>query len=844
MKFFTIFLIFWSNLAFAVDPLVYSNPVNNGSIMFKANVGGTPTDVLKIDGTTGTVQPQQNMVFPATKTLQVDNISNAAGSGATSFPTGAAITGSLTVNGNAVATGQTPVINYVKYSNSKGGTWADTTGVTSSTEATVGNLPRGGIYSTGIKLAVGASGSTGTVYQIPIDNNALNKVMSVSWAQKAGSSYVDGEIVFDVAECDVGYTSCTALPLTTDNTSNQSLLLKASQDFNASFVTSGRGYLQLQWYRLAGTGVANDFLDLNDVVVTVGQLSLTLAPVTPWQSYTPSLSGFGSSPTINGFWWRRVGDSIEIYGDLIGGTYTSALTINFSLPTTPALMLDGSKIPPILSAGTWTINDSTVGNGKTGYTTCGTGITTPTNLFYFSLLAEKSNGATFSTVQANAVAIQGNRVIMSAKAPIVGWSTPLITGAESTEYSFNTSTNTTTSDTTSFGYGPGGALIGNITANLMRTVRFQRPVQPTDNLFLEFWDGSANDPWQPVTSLNGSGFPYMFSTQNATTYGMGIQNTGSSGTVRVNFGQYSLPSGATYGAAGTAWSSLGGAFYWRVRKVSAPALVGHNIADANNVGLVSTTTQTLAGQKTFQDGAVINNYVGVNPEVGGAGPTFQMVAGNKRHQILSPAGAITIKLPSVGIGIGDNWKITNRTANTITIQDSGGFYLNQITYGTIELVSTTATPTGSGSWLVTAATGNSYNCPMSVNWPGLTNQFSNVTSCTRNGALVNFWFRTVFTADGSSGTYPTPFPTGLSWDSGTIAGGSEGIVCGWVELASSAYKGWITCRGGALMYYAGIATPGTGILIVGNNIGVSAGRIQYIEVYMVAVPVTEWRMNP
>ena len=100
--------------------------------------------------------------------------------------------------------------------------------------------------------------------------------------------------------------------------------------------------------------------------------------------------------------------------------------------------------------------------------------------------------------------------------------------------------------------------------------------------------------------------------------------------------------------------------------------------------------------------AVGATYVGTNPEVGGSTP-FQLTVLHKRHQVINPSGAITVKLPSVGVLAGDTWRITNRSTNKVTIQDSAAFYLNEITYGTIELVSLVATPTGTGTWLVTHA---------------------------------------------------------------------------------------------------------------------------------------------
>jgi hypothetical protein len=117
-------------------------------------------------------------------------------------------------------------------------------------------------------------------------------------------------------------------------------------------------------------------------------------------------------------------------------------------------------------------------------------------------------------------------------------------------------------------------------------------------------------------------------------------------------------------------------------------------------------------------------YVGTNPEVGGSTP-FQLTIAHKRHQIVNPAGAITIKLPSVGVVAGDTWKITNRSTNKVSIQDSAAFALNEIVSGTIELVALAATPTGTGTWFVTSAKG--YWITLT---PAATTGFGTITSNT------------------------------------------------------------------------------------------------------------------
>jgi hypothetical protein len=162
------------------------------------------------------------------------------------------------------------------------------------------------------------------------------------------------------------------------------------------------------------------------------------------------------------------------------------------------------------------------------------------------------------------------------------------------EYASNSSTSTTASDTTSFAYGPAGNIIQNITAALQRRARFQTPIQSTDVLLLQVSDG-GNNRWHTVGQATrvgvyaGSSAFQPFDVQNGTTYGIGLGAIINSTDVEVDFGQYAVNNSATFGGAGSAWSSNGGAStYWRVVKAKAGAAVGFGLANTTDyqAGLV------------------------------------------------------------------------------------------------------------------------------------------------------------------------------------------------------------------------------------------------------------------
>jgi hypothetical protein len=65
-------------------------------------------------------------------------------------------------------------------------------------------------------------------------------------------------------------------------------------------------------------------------------------------SYTPTFTGWGTATSI-AFWWRRVGDSIQIQGKFTCGTPTG-VEARVSLPS--GLTSDSTKIPAIRHVGT------------------------------------------------------------------------------------------------------------------------------------------------------------------------------------------------------------------------------------------------------------------------------------------------------------------------------------------------------------------------------------------------------------------------------------------------------------------------------------------------------------
>ena len=172
--------------------------------------------------------------------------------------------------------------------------------------------------------------------------------------------------------------------------------------------------------------------------------------------------------------------------------------------------------------------------------------------------------------------------------PIAEWagSGTVNLGSNDVEYVSNSSTSDA-ADTTSFVYGPAGsATPGTLTTPRLKRVRFQTPIQATDQLSLEIKNSTG--AWTKIENIGyQTGLKPLHVEGNATTYGMGLSEAAVNSTdVDVVFGRYFFNSGATFNSAGSNWGSLTNTV-WRVVKSKAGAAVGFGLASATQSGLVT-----------------------------------------------------------------------------------------------------------------------------------------------------------------------------------------------------------------------------------------------------------------
>lgn len=288
--------------------------------------------------------------------------------------------------------------------------------------------------------------------------------------------------------------------------------------------------------------------------------------VTAWEdvSNPPLPTGLGSG---SGTWiyykTRRVGSNLEISArfNKDGTAGTGTTNVAFSLPYSN-ITIDSS----INTAG---FALSYLVGGQAGYRIIGLSRSTSTSFVF-----EKDGGA--DAIKGSDMA-SNSQIRFVALIPITEWfsgTTTLATRAVE-EYAFNTSTSTTTSDFTSFGYGPNGAVIQNITANLARRVQFQSNILSTDKIVVEV--SADRVTWIPVGGLLNGQVVDSFRFDGTNLCGIGINATpGFLNQVDVQFGIRRTTGGD--------WSGVISGYYWRARKVSSGAQVGYPVSARNIVG--------------------------------------------------------------------------------------------------------------------------------------------------------------------------------------------------------------------------------------------------------------------
>lgn len=256
---------------------------------------------------------------------------------------------------------------WVTYSNTPGA--SPTTGTGGSPNSTWTRTTSSPLRGSGSFLYTHNSGASrqgeGVSYAFTIDAADKAKVLQISFDYLiasgtfvAGSQGVDSDLtvwIYDVTNSTLIQPSSYKL------LSNSSTI---ADKFNATFQSASNSTS----YRLIihnGTTSTAAFTAMFDNFNVGPSTYVYGTPITDWQAYTPSITGVGT-PSLVSFYWRRVGDSIQIYGGFTSGT-SSAVAVSFSLP--PGLNVNTARISTgsgIVNFGDFIIGSSTANTRKRG----------------------------------------------------------------------------------------------------------------------------------------------------------------------------------------------------------------------------------------------------------------------------------------------------------------------------------------------------------------------------------------------------------------------------------------------------------------------------------------------
>lgn len=489
-----------------------------------------------------------------------------------------------------------PSINYINNSdferNSTTGwaTYADaaastpvdgTGGSPASTFTATSTNPLRGTYSGLLTKSAANRQGEGVSFDFTIPRADRSKALGISFDfEIASGTFASGDVavyIYDV-------TNATLITPSSVNIATGSGTFQAL--FAATTSTSYRMILHI-----ATTSTSAYTLAVDNVRVGLFESLLGLAG-NDWQAYTPTTQGFGTL-ALSQFWWRRVGDSIEVQALWTNGTVNGSQA-QISLPSG----LTFSTFTNRTLVGKAVRNTSSALTNKQITVLAITGETA----FTFSIDDYTAAIAPLTAQAGSTILNNGDSVSFFARAPISTWTSNVTLADRAVEeYVFNTSTSTSANDTTSFGYGTAGAQIQNITAALSRRVRFQTTVQPTDVITFEV--STDRIKWTPVgtSAVVGGDTLIPMTFQNTTSYGAGRLFFQNATDMDVFFGQYVSTTGASYASAGAAYSGGVGSGYWRVRKVAGGAVVGFPIGVQN----MPNTAPTVVGFNDFNPSDLI-----------------------------------------------------------------------------------------------------------------------------------------------------------------------------------------------------------------------------------------------
>ncbi len=259
-----------------------------------------------------------------------------------------------------------------------------------------------------VKDAVNRQGQ-GVSYDFTIDSADQAKILTITCDYEILSgTYVTGDLAAYVIQDPAG----TPVVLQPAGYQIQAATVGNKVRLAATFQTASNVTSYRLCIHVASTSASAYSLAIDNVSVSPQQVVYG-APVTDWQSYTPTFTGFGTAASVE-FQWRRDGDTLEVRGKFTTGT-TTATEARISFPS-GLTSSDTTKIPSLQLAGHWVR-----GAASAQYET----VLIEPSVNYFTFGFQTGSVSGLSKILGTGLT-NAEQFSMIARVPILGWSSSVV----------------------------------------------------------------------------------------------------------------------------------------------------------------------------------------------------------------------------------------------------------------------------------------------------------------------------------------------------------------------------------------------------------------------------------
>ncbi len=266
------------------------------------------------------------------------------------------------------------------------------------TKESSGAFPGEGSFG-GLTATPGASGGTCSLKQEATTISGVQGLISIMYGAAAGA----------VTQSATLYTLVNGTRTTSKVITNTSTTAQWMDDFNVPEASTGTTLGIELLINIPNTAVSY-FVGLERASVKLGNVSVQSPIITSWQTYSPTLTGFGSGPTSN-LEYRQVGSNYEIKGKITAGTTPTGVEARMSLPNA---VTSSGTISTIEIAG-YAVNNAVSATSARHYN-----LLIEPSVSYLTFGVERESGTDNpqSKQLGNAIAATGTVIFIDASVPI------------------------------------------------------------------------------------------------------------------------------------------------------------------------------------------------------------------------------------------------------------------------------------------------------------------------------------------------------------------------------------------------------------------------------------------